>query len=313
MVRIYPDFDEMVWEAAQKWAAANGLLFQKSSYADPVDNTDTISLNVKFTDIGCPEECVELEKIRISQAFSNNTEQKQKETFENITYVENHFTWENEYQFVLPGQSFLTIPRLPMSAHEDIHPGFLVNLFGMNQQFHTKLRERRPLRADVFVEPSSSATVQLKVEKQHISQPYQIELSIQGSIIVTAQDRQEQSKEYYVRLTELMPFFCSHKNLSWEGQALVFREKGKFTGILSRAIHAYVTQTCYNGGKTLEYEIPLLGPASERESVSAQQPMPARRLSDEASSTLPSISSNPAAYSQQPMTTTSTSCGCASY
>ncbi|PFK07443.1 hypothetical protein [Bacillus cereus] len=294
MVRVYPHFHGMVWEAAQKWAEANGLLFQTLSYADPLTNADTISLHVNFTDIGCSEECVELEKIRISKAFANNTEQQRKETWEDTVYVEDHFTWENEYQFVLPGHSFLTIPRVPASIHKDIHPGFLVNLFGMNQRFDTKMREQRSLRAELFLEPSSSATIQLKVEKQCISQSYQVELFIQGSIIVTTQNRRGQQHEHYVGLIDIMPFFRSHTNFSWEGQALIFREKGKFTGILSRAIRAYVTQTLYHDGKTLEYEIPLLR-TSEFESV--QQPM------------IPALS-NSTTHSQQSIATNSTSCGC---
>ncbi|MED3202113.1 hypothetical protein [Bacillus toyonensis] len=315
MVRDYPDFDGMLRKAARKWAEANRLTFQDISYADPLTNSDTISLNVKFKDIGCPEECVELERISVSQAFTNNTGQQQKETFKTTTYVEDEYTWENDYHFVLPGQNFLIMPRLPRSAHRDINPGFLVNFFGENQQFHTKMRELRPIEGEVFLEPSSSATIQLQVEKQYISQPYEIELSILGSIIVIARDRQNRSSENYVRLTDLMPLLCPCKNFSCRGRALVFVEQGTFKGVLSRAIRAYVTQTLHKDGKMLEYEIPL-NASPEREREFSPQPLAARCISDEESNVNPSIlssrPSNPTAYSQQPMTTNSTSCGCSS-
>ncbi|MED1287529.1 hypothetical protein [Bacillus mycoides] len=317
MVRVYPDFDEMIREAAQKWSEANGLLFQKVSYADPLTNADTISLSVKFKDIGCLEECVEVEKISIPQGFTNNTDQKQKETLETITYVENLLTWENDFHFVLPGQNFLTIPRVPRSVHMDINPGFLVNFFGRNQLFHTKIREPRPIRAEVFLEPSSNASIQLQVEKQHVSQPYQMELSMLGSIIVTAQDRgQEQGTDRYVDLTDLIPFLCPHKNFSSKGRALIFLEQGTFKGILSRKIRAYATQMLHCDGKTLEYEIPLNNPLPE--SALRPKPMTTNATSCGCSSDRPSVvstyshPSNPTTYSQQPkpMTTNATSCGC---
>nr|CAA63374.1 paraspol crystal protein [Bacillus thuringiensis serovar cameroun] len=284
MVREYPDLDSMIREAAQKWSEDNGLQFQKVSFKDPFTNRDTIRMSVKFKDIGCPEECLETETVKLSQAFTNNTGQPKKETVNTVTYVENQLTWENDFHFKLPGQNFLILPRIPQSVRMDINPGFLVNFFGDNELFSTNMRDRRPIQADVFVEPGSSAAIQLKVEKLHVTQPYEIELSILGSIIVTAQ-----GAERYVDVTDLLPFLCLSKNLSSRGRALIFLEQGTFKGILNRKIRGYALQTRHCDGKTIEYEIPL----------NNRPPVSARPL-------------NPATTAQQSRKTNDSSCGCSS-
>ncbi|MED2933157.1 hypothetical protein P4308_13800 [Bacillus wiedmannii] len=278
MVRIYPRLNELIREAARKWAENNQFRFLRSTLLDPDTNDETVVMNTTFTEIGSPEECMDLEPLQIKQSFTNNTDQQTTEIFRDVVYVEDDFTWENEYEFNISELKLLTIPRVPKLAYKDINPGFQVDLFGPNRVFSTKMREMRPLRAEVFLEPHSSVNLKAKVERQQFSQEYQLELSIQGDVVVTTERTTGESEEYYVSLRDLIPFFVLPNNFTLEGQALVFREKGKFTGILYRAIHLYVTQTLYNERKILEYEIPLLPPLDDLRSRLVEA-IGARRLS----------------------------------
>ncbi|MED3324558.1 hypothetical protein P4377_24345 [Bacillus thuringiensis] len=251
MTSIYPSLIRSIAKHVVLWCYRNQVKLKTFSIYSPTSNNLLLNFEKEFVYTGNLSIETKLVKTNYQNSLSNNQDTNLQKKVVIPASIFHRLQWKNDYEFQIPEKEYMN-PFLPLVYGIVMDSGMLMNLFSEADTFSSEIEKVETMLIGVTVKGKSTATIRTVMEKQYLSQPYEVTLYITGNVLIIGKDNQQ----YLVPIAELLESLQNEEGFSIEDTALVFHGIGQFTAEIDRKLKAFVKEQTWGPSPTeLEYEV----------------------------------------------------------